>query len=185
MTVQTPEAVLQTVTRFFKSHGITHAEAAERMGIKSKQTLSNLLSSKKYLTRKQAARFNTAFDFSIEYLMTGFGQLIAVPDVTSPILERYYKPETKALINEILADDIRDILNWTQEAFRQLNNQNFMNLGNEMKAYVEIPYHVRIDMRDFQGSEKDYEIEFKNRVFKKQCEIIDRIEAIIFNKKGS
>ena len=65
MSKKTPEEVLRSVSIDFKLRGMTREAAAEKMGYRSKQTLSNLLSSKKYLSGYQARRFNEAFGFDI------------------------------------------------------------------------------------------------------------------------
>jgi len=76
MSKKMPEEVLRAVSIDFKLRGMTHETAAEKMGFRSKQTLSNLLSSKKYLSGYQARRFNEAFGYNMEFLMRSEGQLI-------------------------------------------------------------------------------------------------------------
>lgn len=76
MSKKMPEEVLRSVIADFKLRGVTHEIAAEKMGYKSKQTLSNLLSSKKYLSGYQARKFNEAFGYNMDFLMSGEGQLI-------------------------------------------------------------------------------------------------------------
>lgn len=64
-----------TVSRYFKSHGITHQQIAERLGYSSKQVIDNQLSSGTF-GRLVARRWSAEFGFSEEYLMKGKGQLI-------------------------------------------------------------------------------------------------------------
>ena len=77
MPSKTPEEVLRAISADFKTKGITHASAASRLGLKSAQTISNLLSSKKYLSKTQAIRFRDAFGYNEEFLTNGTGDLIA------------------------------------------------------------------------------------------------------------
>lgn len=70
------EEVLKSVSRDLRKRGITHAAAAQMLGYKNRQTLSNLLSSKNYMSGLQAARFNKSFGYSIMYLTSGEGELL-------------------------------------------------------------------------------------------------------------
>ena len=55
---------------------MTHDKAAEKLGFKSRQSLSNILSSKKYLSGLQAMKFHGAFGFNPDFLMKGEGGLM-------------------------------------------------------------------------------------------------------------
>lgn len=76
MSKKTPEEVLKSVSADFKRRGVTHETAAQKMGYGSKQTLSNLLSRKKYLSGLQALKFHEAFGYNQKYLMSGEGSLM-------------------------------------------------------------------------------------------------------------
>lgn len=71
----TPEEVLKEIANDFRTNGLTHESAAEKIGYSNKQTVSNLLTQKKYFSPLQAAKFNKAFGYSIKYLTTGEGNL--------------------------------------------------------------------------------------------------------------
>ena len=67
--------VTKAIRRYFRVHGITHAEAARRLG-KSKQTVSNRLSSLAEFTPMAAALWGETFGFSEVFLLTGKGSLV-------------------------------------------------------------------------------------------------------------
>lgn len=75
MGYKSPEEVLRAVALDIKSMGLTQSEASWKLGNKSKQSLSNLLSRKKYLSGIQAIKFNKAFGYSMPFLMKGEGEL--------------------------------------------------------------------------------------------------------------
>lgn len=70
-----PREVFRAISVDFKLRGMTHCDAAKKLGFKSQQTLSNLLASKKYLSNLQAIRFQKAFGYNPSFLMSGQGEL--------------------------------------------------------------------------------------------------------------
>lgn len=70
-----PHKVFRAISADFRLHGITHSDAAKKLGFKSTQTLSNLMASKKYLSGLQAIRFQKAFGYNPNFLMSGQGEL--------------------------------------------------------------------------------------------------------------
>lgn len=75
MNPKSSEEVMRTISADFRRKGLTHKAAAQKLGLKSKQTLSNLLSQKRYLSGVQALKFHEAFDYDKEFLMSGEGSL--------------------------------------------------------------------------------------------------------------
>lgn len=75
---KSPEIVLKEVASFFRKNKITYEEAAAALGYNSRQTLYNMLASKKYMSRAQASRFALAYPFNTEFLMKGEGELESV-----------------------------------------------------------------------------------------------------------
>lgn len=75
MQALSPEEVLRAVARDLKQKGLTHEAAAKKLGYSNKQTLSNLLSQKKYLSGLQALKFHEAFNYNQSFLMSGEGEL--------------------------------------------------------------------------------------------------------------
>lgn len=66
------------VSRYFKIHGISHEEAAERLGYASKQMVDNQLSTGTFGERV-ARKWSMEFGFSELFLLKGHGQLIEKP----------------------------------------------------------------------------------------------------------
>lgn len=75
METKSPEEVLRAVAKDLKFKGLTHEAAAKQLGYTNKQTLSNLLSQKKYLSGIQALKFHEAFNYNQTFLMSGEGEL--------------------------------------------------------------------------------------------------------------
>ena len=76
MLEKTPEEVLLAITVDYKMRGISHADAARMLGMKSRQALANILYAKRYLSEKQAMRFHMAFGYNTDFLTSGKGELI-------------------------------------------------------------------------------------------------------------
>ena len=70
-----PREVFRAISADFRLRGMTHCDAAKKLGFKSQQTLSNLLASKKYLSAFQAIRFQKAFGYNPNFLVSGQGEL--------------------------------------------------------------------------------------------------------------
>ena len=75
MNTNTPEDVFRAISADFRQRGLTRDDAARELGFKSRQSLSNLLSSKKYLSGLQAIKFHKAFGHNPDFLMKGEGEL--------------------------------------------------------------------------------------------------------------
>lgn len=76
MDPKSSEEVMRTISADLRQRGLTHEAAAQKLGLKSKQTLSNLLSQKKYLSGVQALKFHEAFGYNQKFLMSGEGSLM-------------------------------------------------------------------------------------------------------------
>ena len=70
-----PREVFRAISADFILRGMTRCVAAKKLGFKSQQTLYNLLASKKYLSGLQAIRFQKAFGYNPNFLMSGQGEL--------------------------------------------------------------------------------------------------------------
>ena len=66
------------VSRYFKIQGISHKDAAERLGYASKQIVDNQLS-KGVFGKRVAPKWAMEFGFNEEFLLKGHGQLIEKP----------------------------------------------------------------------------------------------------------
>lgn len=68
------ESVNEAVRRYFKMHGITHTEVAQRLGYSSVSSVSNQLSFGVF-GKKKAERWAREFGFSVDFLISGRGRL--------------------------------------------------------------------------------------------------------------
>lgn len=105
--LKTPEEVARTIYADFKINSFSREIAATKLGMKSKQTLTNILCSKKYFSKKQAERFHQAFGYSIVFLTSGKGSLynnITVNDSSKIKVQNREKLAFKILCAVITAD---------------------------------------------------------------------------------
>lgn len=125
----TPEEVLRAVSLDIKYRGLSREAAAEKIGLGSKQTYSNIIASKKYLTPVNAKRFSQAFGYNEEFLLSGTGELL--PDGTPA--SAFVAPAAKR--NEPTAEERYASLNsdWMQ-VFIWLNS--FANYRQDDEALV-------------------------------------------------
>lgn len=75
MKVTSPVEMLAIVLEDLKSQRLTQHDIAEKTGYKTRQAISTLLSSGKYMTQQQAERFAKAFGYYEGFLTTGTGSL--------------------------------------------------------------------------------------------------------------
>lgn len=103
-----PKEVKRSVANDLKSKSISRATAAKTLGMGT-QTYANLLSQQKYFSRKMAIRFHDKFGYSIEFLMTGIGDLSPLPKF-SPEVQRLYdeSKERQEKIETEFGDNIAD-----------------------------------------------------------------------------
>lgn len=71
----TPEQVLLTVKEDLKSRRLTQLDIAKKTGYETRQAIGTILSSGKYMTKRQARRFADAFGYFEGFLTTGIGSL--------------------------------------------------------------------------------------------------------------
>lgn len=162
---KTPEEVHLVLASALKIDGLTHAAAAERLGMK-KQTFSNIMSSKTYLTPKMAERFNQAFGYSRVFLMSGEGELFdkeepAKVPVPAPETQRIEFAQGKRPVSTTkeLEGDIELILDWVYEAALRMDNKDLEKLWGHMTRFAKIRSIVANQLRNYTGP--DYEQEFE------------------------
>ena len=68
--------VNDAVNVYFKAHGLSHRDVAERLGYKNTSIVNNQLSYGRFGAR-MAHRWAVAFGFNEDFLITGKGKLIA------------------------------------------------------------------------------------------------------------
>lgn len=181
MSKKTPEEVLKSVSTDFKLRGVTHDVAAEKMGYGSKQTLSNLLSSKKYLSGYQAKRFNEAFGYNMEYLMSGEGELQPYrgADGSSPLGQMAFEHGcgTFTFIDGTIEGDIQLMLSWIHTLLEKQNNDEGLAVLAEVYRYSQARKVIKQRMRGYKG--EFYDMEFEDQLTNLQCEIIDNIDGML------
>lgn len=64
-----------TVRRYFKAHGISHKDVAERLGYSSVSAVDNQLSYR-WFGKRVAEKWAREFGFNETYLMSGKGNLV-------------------------------------------------------------------------------------------------------------
>ena len=176
MEPKSPQQVLRTVAADFKIQGYTHADAAKRLGFKSTQTLSNLLSSKKYMSRLQAERFRRAFDYNIDFLMSGEGVLSPYSDNDTG------KPH---VIEDTREGDQEQMLYWLGEFLSNQGNQEGLAFLAVVSRYFEARKIAEQKLRGYTDS-ASYKKAYDDLLSTLQSNILSKIEEMIRNaKKGS
>ena len=188
MTPKTPQEVLRTVSADFKIQGLTHAVAAERLGMKSPQTLSNILSSKKYLSRLQADRFHNAFGYNVEYLMSGEGVLSPYYEKREDGAEYYVRNNDTGIIHII--DDTREgdlerVMYWLGEFLSKQENQEGLAFLAVVGRFFQARKIAEQKMRGYKGP-ASYQEAYDDLLSTLQSNILAKIERMIADtKKGS
>lgn len=182
MNPSNPEEVLKEVSLDLKKRRLTHAQAAAILGFGSKQTLSNLLSSRKYLSRYHADKFVEKFNYSYRFLTSGVGDLY--PD------EQDYVPEEFVMTDATTADKPYTILDWTEEGDRdvilnwirrilaKLENEEAMAIYPEIYRFAHARDIAKKSMEGYDG-ETPYNLEFTERFTKLQSQITANVETMI------
>lgn len=80
MSIQT-----EAMKRYFALHGIRNRDIAEAMGV-TPSNVSNMLAGRDSMGRARAQQLHDIFGFSVHFLMTGEGDLLA-PDPQAPFIE--------------------------------------------------------------------------------------------------
>ena len=179
-----PEDVLKVVAADFKINHLTHEEAAIRLKMRSKQTLSNLLSSKRYMSELNAERFHQAFGYNKAFLMTGNGSLYegmptrGAKDIDLSGLA--YNKETKefTVIDYSQPGDIELVLLWFREALSNQDNRDGLALWAEISRFTDAVSLVEKSMNGYSGA-KDYREEFEERIFTLRSECVEKIHRMI------
>lgn len=181
-----PEEVLHEISVDLKKRRLTHADAAMKLGFGSKQTLSNILSFHKYLSKKHADKFVEAFGYSYRFLTTGVGDLYPH--------EQDYVPEEFVMTDDTTIDKPYTVLNWTEEGDKdvilnwirrilaKLGNEEALAIYPEIYRFAHARSIAKNSMEGYRG-ENPYELEFTDRYTKLQSQISTNIETMIDNLK--
>lgn len=178
MESKTPEEVLRMVSADFKIQGYTRAYAAEKLGMKSKQTLSNLLSSKRYMSAYHARLFHDAFGYNVEFLIQGIGTLY--PNNGSEAKDRMVCNKQShhfVLMEESREDDVNQILYWVGEYFSKKDDQEGLALLATIGRFFQARKLVEHQMKAYKGlSEQSYKDIFEEKLCCLQSSILESIE---------
>lgn len=140
MQSNTPEEVFRAISADFRQQGLTHEKAAEILGFKSRQSLSNLLSSKKYLSGMQANKFQKAFGYNLAFLTKGEGELREHKDNADNMQE--------LLQNITTREDMQLVFSWFLEAFSALGNTLGLAIWAEAARYIQARKQLSRETRE-------------------------------------
>ena len=174
----TPDEVLQAVSRDIKLRGLSRKEAAERIGLGSSQSYSNLIASHKYLNFVKARKLSDAFGYNEEFLTTGKGELLPS---ASPIEESVQ--QTSVSPQSAADDRYKKLRADMMQAFIWLNS--FVNFrGDEETSiflqqiwnYFKAEEFVRADMRRNGTDESQFETLLEERIRDVSASITETID---------
>ena len=184
---RSPEDVLLAISSALKIDGYTRVTAAEKLGMKP-GTLSNILSSKKYLSPKQAERFSLAFGLNQEFLTKGIEPVYAKPYLPKNIPEQRLarNPQKHALtvINDNQQGDIELMLYWFHEAAYRRGDKDGLTLWAEVSRFAQAKSLVANSMRGFRGTNTEADEEYQWRLMELEGEIITNVEALLDKMGG-
>ena len=128
---KTPAEICRAVNADFKLQGLTHAEAAERLGIE-RRAVSNQLSGKRPFAKKGALLYARVFGYDEAFLLFGTGELRKHGErgrsLVDDLLFRLGGKDKARLFEEfqeILSqmEDLQSKLEEAQEANRQMEQE--------------------------------------------------------------
>ena len=190
MGVKSPEEVLKLVSADLRFRGLTHEEAAKRLGFGSKQTLSNLLSSKKYLSPFQAQKFKNEFDYNLDFLTKGEGELYSFHgthwDTETGKTAQKHGVQTFTVIDDTPEGTMDMVLTWFLSLFQFQHNDEGLSLWNEIFKYINAKEAAKLRVKKKGLSSKDefYEFELEDALTNIQCSIIEKIDKILSSIHG-
>jgi len=139
-----PKEVKRSVTNDLKSKSISRAIAADILGMGT-QTYANLLSQQKYFSRKMAIRFHEKFGYSIEFLMTGIGDLLPVPELSPEEQRLYDESKEKQQKDEIeYWDKIAYDNSFPPDPTEPLSAEHYANFDIE-KGVIDFKWETKND----------------------------------------
>lgn len=185
MSKKSAEEVLKSVSADFKLRGLTHELAADKLGYGSKQTLSNILSSKRYMSGYQARKFSKAFGYNMDYLMSGVGELQPYRGVdgSTPLGQMAFEHgfETFTFLDGTVEGDMQLMLSWIHTLMEIQNNEEGLALLAEVYRYSQARKVIKQKMRGYKG--EFYDMEFEDQLNNLQCKIIENIDNMLRNIK--
>lgn len=181
MTKTSPEEVMKSICADFKFRGETHESAAIKMGYNCKQTLSNLLTAKKYLTGYQAKKFKDTFGYNMDYLMFGEGELLPKTIENDRVHLIHMLPELfpddNINIGQTVRAELNLILSWIHTLLRKQDNKEGLELLTEIYHYAQARDVVKQRMKYYQGD--SYDEEFLRQLLALQSQIIDNVDLML------
>lgn len=113
---KTPREIGRMISAYFKEHGISQEEAANKLGLASKQVVANQLYGKRF-GRRVAAKYAAVFHFNELFLLTGKGELLSEGTTETERMRQenaYLKEQVKSQMETIKSQ---------QETIRNLSAQ--------------------------------------------------------------
>ena len=182
MIVKSPEEVLKCISGDLKAKGYTHETAARKLGFGSKQTLSNLLASKRYMSAFQAKKFVDNLGYNMDFLTSGKGDLQSyrgVDDGFTPVLSS--KRGGHRIIDGTREGERELILGWFQDYFEIQKDEKGMMLWAQVVRYTQGEALVQQQMKGYK--EDDYENMYDMRLLLYQESVIEKIEKMLRDLK--
>ena len=187
---KSPEQVLQAVSKDLKFKGLTHEQAAKELGFGSRQTLSNLLSSKKYMSGRNAKRFKDAFGYDMDYLMSGKGGLYpdgnsvkagveSIPPTMLKDVLLKYSSMSDGLYNQPSVNRMELVLHWFLTFFQRQNNIEGMKFWYEVNRFVHAEDVATMKMWLSKKKDEPMEIDFGELLESARAEIFSVIDEFL------
>lgn len=181
MGVKSPEEVLRAVSSDIKARGYTHEQAAKKLGFGSKQTLSNLLASKRYMSAFQAKKFVDNLGYNMDFLTSGKGDLQPYHGVhgSTPLGEvsRKYGMETFTIIDGTPEGERDMILGWFHDYFEIQDDEKGMMLWAQIVRYTQAEAIIQQQMKTYK--EDNYAFEYEERLTNFQVSVIEKIDKML------
>lgn len=185
MSKKTSEEVLRSVSADLKLRGVTHESAARKMGYGSKQTLSNLLSSKKYMSGYQAKKFHDAFGYNMEYLMSGEGELQPYRGVdgSTPLGQVLFEQgwQTVNVIGDSIEGDLQLVLSWVHTLLERQNNKEGLAILTEIYRFTQARDVLAQKLNLYNNDDKQKQ--YVHQLCNLRLDIVEAIDKMLNNIK--
>lgn len=183
MIIKTAEEVMRAVSHAFKERGYSHETAAALLGYGSKQTLSNIICKKAYLSERQAQKFHDAFDFSTMFLTKGVGGLyhLRESDTSSESYFTLNCSETDMYMPT--ENEYTLAFSWLADLMKYQENDDGLIILSEIVRFLRIRMIICTEMKYTMNMDPaNNPEEFNRRVSEIQGQIVDFVRNIVYGK---
>jgi len=175
--------VLEAVSKDIKAKGYNQETAARELKYATRQAVSAVLSSGKYMTRSQARRFNQAFGYYEPFLVAGEGTLTGPADDDGTT---YYLPQHALLLRpfDTVEEFDKAYTVFLQSMIATYGATDIQNFLKGTIRYIGMLDDPALDwaesqqMVDMNGNPSKYDI-FRSRAFKENPDLMkNRMEDL-------